>query len=96
MKTIEKIKNHSWWIIMLLLIVVFFKQCGINREISRTNKEIKEISNEIDSIHKSFVTEKQMEKSLRRTMFDFLIYEDDFDKGKASLSDIKSKIENDK
>lgn len=96
MKTIEKIKNHSWWITILLLVIIFFKQCGVNREIARTNKEIKQITHEIDSINGTFVTKDQVEKSLRRTMFDFLIYEDDFDKGKASLSDIKSKIENDK
>jgi len=81
---------------MLLLIIVFLKQCGVNREIARTNKEIKQITQELDSIQKTFVTGDEVEKSLRRTMFDFLIYEDDFDKGKASLSDIKSKIENDK
>jgi hypothetical protein len=35
-----------------------------------------------------------MDNALKQNMFNFLIYEDDFDKGKTSLSDIKSKIEN--
>jgi hypothetical protein len=39
------------------------------------------------------VTREDMEKSMKQNMFNFLIYEDDFDKGKTSLSEIKSKME---
>jgi hypothetical protein len=34
-----------------------------------------------------------MKYEMRQVMFEFLIFEDDFDKGKASLSAIKSKID---
>jgi len=34
-----------------------------------------------------------MKHEMRQVMFEFLIFEDDFDKGKASLSDIQNKIE---
>lgn len=93
MKTLEKIKEYSWAITLFLLLVVFLKQCGVNREISRIDKEIKKITQSTDSIQGSLITKDQMDNALKQNMFNFLIYEDDFDKGKTSLSDIKSKIE---
>lgn len=93
MKTLEKIKNYSWLITILLLFFVFLKQCGVNREISRIDKEIKKITQSTDSIQGELITRSEMDNALKQNMFNFLIYEDDFDKGKTSLSDIKSKIE---
>ena len=94
MKTLEKIKEYSWAITLFLHLVVFLKQCGVNREIDRIDKEIKKITQSTDSIQGSLITKDQMDNALKQNMFNFLIYEDDFDKGKTSLSDIKSKIEN--
>jgi len=94
MKTLEKIKEYSWAITLFLLLVVFLKQCGVNREVDRIDKEIKKITQSTDSIQESLITRDQMDNALKQNMFNFLIYEDDFDKGKTSLSDIKSKIEN--
>jgi low affinity Fe/Cu permease len=93
MKTLEKIKEYSWAITLFLLLVVFLKQCGVNREVDRIDKEIKKITQSTDSIQGSLITKDQMDNALKQNMFNFLIYEDDFDKGKTSLSDIKSKIE---
>jgi hypothetical protein len=53
------------------------------------------MSQNLDSLKKSQVTEQEIKQNMNAVMFDFLIYEDDFDKGKASLSDIKSKIKSD-
>jgi hypothetical protein len=94
MKTLEKIKEYSWAITLFLLLVVFLKQCGVNREVDRIDKEIKKITQSTDSIQESLITKDQMDNALKQNMFNFLIYEDDFDKGKTSLSDIKSRIEN--
>ena len=93
MKTLEKIKEYSWAITLFLLLVVFLKQCGVNREVDRIDKEIKKITQSTDSIQGSLITKDQMDNALKQNMFNFLIYEDDFDKGKTSLSDIKSKME---
>ena len=94
MKTLEKIKEYSWAITLFLLLVVFLKQCGVNREVDRIDKEIKKITQSTDSMQGSLITKDQMDNALKQNMFNFLIYEDDFDKGKTSLSDIKSRIEN--
>jgi hypothetical protein len=91
MKNLEKIKNHSWIVIIFLLIIIFFKQCGVNRDIDRMEKSVKSINNKVDSLEVPY--KDDIRKEMNETMFNFLIYEDDFDKGKSSLSDIESKID---
>jgi hypothetical protein len=90
MKSIEKIKNYSWAITLLLVLFILMRQCGVNRDIDRMEKSIKSINNKVDSLE--IPNKEEIRKEMNETMFNFLIYEDDFDKGKASLSDIKSKI----
>ena len=90
MKTIEKIKNHSWIITLALILFILTRQCGVNRDVDRMEKSIKSINNKVDSLE--VPSKEEIRKEMNETMFNFLIYEDDFDKGKASLSDIKSKI----
>jgi hypothetical protein len=94
MKTIEKIKNYSWAITLVLVLFVLIRQCGVNRDIDRMEKSIKSINGKVDSL--VVPTKEEIRKEMNETMFNFLIYEDDFDKGKASLSDIKSKINSEK
>jgi hypothetical protein len=91
MKNLEKIKNHSWIVIIFLLIIIFFRQCGVNRDIDRMEKSVKSINNKVDSLE--VPSKDDIRKEMNETMFNFLIYEDDFDKGKSSLSDIESKID---
>ncbi len=86
---LQKIKDNFTVIVLCLLVIVFFRQCGVNSEISKIIKENARISANIDSM----VTKEEMKKEMRQVMFEFLIYEDDFDKGKVSLSDLKNKIE---
>jgi hypothetical protein len=93
MKFLEKIKSNSWWITLCLAFFILLRQCGSNRELSRIAKENKVISGSVDSLQKVCLTKEQLDASLKQNMFNFLIYEDDFDKGKTSLSEIKSKIE---
>ena len=90
MKTIEKIKNYSWAITLILVLFILLRQCGVNRDIDRMEKSIKSINNRVDSL--VIPTKEDIRNEMNETLFNFLIYEDDFDKGKASLSDIKSKI----
>jgi hypothetical protein len=90
MKTIEKIKNYSWAITLILVFFMLLRQCGVNRDIDRMEKSVKSINNKVDSL--VIPTKEDIRNEMNETMFNFLIYEDDFDRGKASLSDIKSKI----
>lgn len=92
MKILEKIKTNYWAIVLLLIIIIFFRQCGIRRDIDKIEKNVKIITVKIDSVQNTMVTKDQVKYEMDQTMFNFLIYEDDFDKGKSSLSDIKNKI----
>jgi len=86
---LQKIKDNFSIIVLVLLVIVFLRQCGVNSEISKIKKENARISANLDSS----VTKKEMKHEMRQVMYEFLIFEDDFDNGKASLSDIRNKIE---
>jgi len=86
---LEKIKKNTNVIMLVLMAILFLRQCGLNSDLSKIKKENAKISATLDSS----VTKQEMKKEMRQVMFEFLIYEEDFDKGRASLSDIKNKIE---
>lgn len=100
MKTVEKIKEYSWAIMLMLMLLLFFRQCGVNRDIDKMQKDIKSSKEYSDSTHKAIkeihtISEDVVRREMKNVMFQYLIYEDDLDKGKISLSDIKNKIEED-
>jgi predicted ribosome quality control (RQC) complex YloA/Tae2 family protein len=86
------------------LTVVFFlaflsKGCT-NSKISKLEKKYSEetarLESKIDSLQKQAdqtATAKEVRDQMEVVMFNYLIYEDDLDKGKSSLSDVKNKIE---
>ncbi len=94
MKTIEKIKANYWIILLFLTVIIFFKQCSMRNDMDRIEKNVKTITEKTDSIQSTTVTRDQVKYEMNQTMFNFLIYEDDFDKGRSSLSDIRNKINN--
>lgn len=89
MKTLQNLKEYSWAVTLVLVVLVLFRQCGVNRDVDRIEKSVKSIHQKVDSIPSGDKIKQQMNE----VMFDFLIYEDDFDKKKTSLSDIKQKIQ---
>ena len=90
MKRLEKIKENYWIVLTVMGLIVLFRQCGVNRDIDRVEKSIKSINGKIDSL--DYASKDEIKKEINDAMFNFLIYEDDFDKGRTSLSDIRSKI----
>jgi len=92
MKAIEKIKSNYWIILLFLTTIIFFKQCSVRNDVDRIEKNIKSLEEKTDSIQDNTVTRDQVKYEMNETMFNFLIYEDDFDKGRSSLSDIRNKI----
>ena len=89
MKTLQNLKEYSWAVTLVLMVLIMFRQCGVNRDVDRLEKSVKSIHQKVDSIPSGDKIKQQMNE----VMFDFLIYEDDFDKKKTSLSDIKQKIQ---
>lgn len=92
---IQKIKDNFQFIVLGFLVIIFFRQCGVNRDIDRIEKEAKakneSILNKLDSINT--LTRGEMREEMIQVMFQFLIYEDDLDNNKISLSEIKNKME---
>ena len=50
MKTIEKIKSYSWAITLLLTLIILLRQCGVNRDLDRLEKNTKIQSSYMDSL----------------------------------------------
>lgn len=83
------IKENFTIIVLILAILTLFKSCGDSREIVKLRKEL-ELTNQKMG---QFATKEQIEIISTKTMFDFLLYEDDLDKKNTSLSDIKNKVD---
>jgi hypothetical protein len=87
------------------LLVNFFQQCSGSSKRNKIDKEYIQLKHTVDSLISleqqrednviKPATPIQVKNQMQRTMLDFLIYEDDLDKGKTSLSVIKDKIESD-
>ena len=50
MKTIEKIKSYSWAITLFLTLIILLRQCGVNRDLDRLEKNSKIQSSYMDSL----------------------------------------------
>lgn len=91
---IENLKKWNWAITLGICSLLLVGQCSQGRKISSLKKENAKLNAIIDS-SVTPLTEKQTKDIVQSVMLDFLIFEDDLDKGKTSLTDIKSKIEKD-
>ena len=92
----DKIIKYVIPAIAFFTLLCFFQTCGSKGKIRDNKKQIDVLETKVDSLIK--ITDAQPDASLikyemEQAMYKFLIYEDDLDKGKTSLSDIKSKID---
>ena len=74
----------------------FFQTCGSKGKVRDNKKEIEVLNTKVDSLIKVVDSKPNadlIQYEMEQAMYKFLIYEDDLDKGKTSLSDIKSKID---
>lgn len=88
------IEKHFKVIVVGFLFILFVQQCSVSRKADKAYKQAKVAADVTDSLVKAGpVTAAEVKHISQQTMFEFLIYEEDVDKGKTSLSDIKNKIE---
>ena len=74
----------------------FFQTCGSKGKTIDNKKKIEVLETKVDSLIKvvdSKPSAKEVQYEMEQTMYKYLIYEDDLDKGKTSLSEIKNKID---
>jgi len=91
---INTLKQWYWAITLVFCALLFLGQCSTSRKIATLKKENDALQAKVDSLQAP-LTEKQTKDLVQNIMFDFLIFEDDLDKSKTSLTDIKTKIERD-
>ena len=95
MKT-DSVQRLCIFAILFFSLMCFFQTCGSKGKVRDNKKEIEVLETKVDSLIKvvdSKPNAKEIQYEMEQTMYKYLIYEDDLDKGKTSLSDIKSKID---
>ena len=99
MKIINWVKENNIVLMVAFMVILFFRQCGVSSDVSKMRKEIGYISEKtdkssksLDSLRNTLVSRDDIKNDMSKVMFEYLIFEDDLDKGKISLSDIKNRI----
>jgi hypothetical protein len=89
-------KENPLPIILLIVLVFSLVQCSSNSTQKKVAKnlvaEVDSLRTEIEQLKEDYPTKKEIEIQNSKMMYDFLIYEDDLDKGKISLSQIQEKL----
>lgn len=90
---LEKLKNFSdafaLPIVLVLCILMFFRTCSTSSSVNRIEKRVQSLDSTTSTLSKETV-----DSIVKSRLYDFLIFEEDLDKGKTSLSDIRIKISN--
>jgi arsenate reductase-like glutaredoxin family protein len=91
---LSKFLTDSNWktVITFLIALLFVQHCSTCNKIKDLKKQNAALAVKIDSARNP-LSERETKDIIEKVMFDFLIYEDDLDKGKTNLTDVKSKIE---
>lgn len=82
----EFLKKNFTVIVLAIAVLSFFKSCGDSRELSK-------LRTEVQTLKETQATQEEIELTQNKVMFEFLLYEDDIDNKRASLSDIKNKVD---
>ena len=95
MKT-DSVQKFLIFAILFFSLMCFFQTCGSKGKVRDNKKQIEVLNTKVDSLIKVVDSKPNadlIQYEMEQAMYKFLIYEDDLDKGKTSLSDIKSKID---
>lgn len=93
------LKKWSVVVAVPFILLATFKSCDTNSDLSRLRKENNSLKESVDSLivrTKSLedkqISNKNVRDIMEEVMLDFLIYEDELDKNKITVSQIKDKI----
>ena len=92
----EKIIKYVIPVMAFFLLLCFFQTCGTKGKITNVKKQNIELHETVDSLHNALnalPNSEDVEYIMEQVMYKYLIYEDDLDKGKVSLSEIKNRID---
>lgn len=77
-------------LILILSIFTFFRSCSTGATVNKVEKKVEKLDSLVNA--GSTLSQSEVDSIVRTRLYDFLIFEEDLDKGKTSLSDIKLKI----
>lgn len=90
------LNKHGQKLTLLIVLVIFIRSCTLNSNVSTLKSENIDLVKQINAL--SLKTDSLPDKSIinnivEDNLYQFLIFEDDLDKGKTSLSEIKLRLE---
>jgi 2-oxo-4-hydroxy-4-carboxy--5-ureidoimidazoline (OHCU) decarboxylase len=83
-------ESYGYPTMFVLSLIMFFRTCSTSTSVTRIEKRLESIDSSA-----STVTKREVDSIVKSRLYDFLIFEEDLDKGKTSLSDIRIKISSD-
>ena len=90
------LKGNAWKVSTVVFLLLFLSKGCTNTKLTKLEEKTIGLQRKVDSLQSdisSRPSKKDVRDEMERVMFDYLIYEDDLDKGKTSLSEIKNKIQ---
>lgn len=88
--------DHGTKLILVLLVLTYFKSCGIDSEVEKTKKELRQVEAEIDTLNTTLVntiiTEEKMIELIKETpAWKTLRIEEISDKERISINALEEK-----
>lgn len=100
----KKIKTflNNWGITIMfpMMVILFFKGCGTSSTVNNLETKTVELNQTVDSLNTELAKRPTLigvRDEMEKVMLDYIIYENELDDKKITISQIKDKIEaNDK
>ena len=89
-------KEHIFKLLAGFFFLLFLTNTCANNRLTNLAKKVDQLKSKLDTVQVKqaiLPNQKEVRDQMERVMFDFIIYEDDLDKGKVSVSGIKNRIE---
>ena len=88
--------NHGTKVILVLLVLTYFKSCGIDSEVEKTKKELRQVEAEIDTLNATLINtiineEKMIELIKETPAWKTLRIEEISDKERISINALEEK-----
>jgi Tfp pilus assembly protein PilO len=84
--------EHGTKIVIALLILTYFKSCGIDSEVERVKKELRQVEAEIDTLSSQVVNEEEMIELIKTVpAWKTLRIEEISDKERISINALEEK-----
>lgn len=77
-------------IVLVLSIFTFFRSCSTGATVNKLEKQVSKVDSLVSA--GSTLSQREVDSIVKTRLYDFLIFEEDLDRGKTSLSDIRLKI----